>query len=135
MSLLRYRTAAILACCLFAQAKFTLAQECKVIDLTPKFFEVVESSSNQSPERQVSAFRKALELDRTDLYSSTGMGFQSSQRLDTAIVKALAAARQNSDSMRSMSSLLRKNLPSYLAAFTKVFPDFKPEQVGLMVGA
>jgi hypothetical protein len=101
------------------------ATSCKVVDLMPEFWRVLDASSHQSPEQQVRAFRAALVYQHPDLFGAGGLGFESAAQLDQAIPPSLARARANRNSIRAMHDLLEKRLPSYLLAFKQKFPDFR----------
>lgn len=98
---------------------------CKVIDLMPEFWRVVDMGLQQSPEQQVQTFRAVLVAKHPDLFGANGLGFNSASELDAAIVRSLAVAHRNEKSIRAMSDLLESQLPSYLATFKRAFPDFR----------
>jgi len=118
------------------------AESCKIVDLMPAFWPVVESSRTEPPEQQPISFRHALNLEHTDLYSSIGMGFQSPIQLDAAIVSGLAVARKHDVAIHAMAAKLHEELPAHLAAFQRTFPDFRcnftiylAPSLGMMDGA
>jgi hypothetical protein len=113
--------AIIATCC----AGLNAAAECKVVDLMPRYWEAASESGNQTAQEQIASFRQALGVSHTDLYSKTGLGFQSDALLDDAILKALSSARKNMQTGQQMSQTLRTTLPQEIAHFKTEFPDFK----------
>lgn len=101
------------------------AAECRVVDLMPRYWDAVSESGNQTAQEQIASFRQALDVAHTDLYSKTGLGFESEALLDNAILKALSSARKNMQSGQRMSQTLRTTLPQEIAHFQTEFPDFK----------
>jgi len=99
--------------------------ECTVIDLMPKFWRVVDDSRHQSADQQVAEFRRVLGVDRTDLYSESGLGFESTEALNSAILKTVASTREHPEPIESMGTLIESRLPSYIREFRKTFPDFE----------
>ncbi|HZY62178.1 MAG TPA: hypothetical protein VFE38_06585 [Edaphobacter sp.] len=100
-------------------------QRCRIIDLIPQFWQVVEASGHESPAQQVQDFRKHLVDNHGDLYFATGLGFQSDKKLSEAIQNELAEARKHPEAMRKMTRLLQREMPQYVSAFQHTFPDFK----------
>jgi hypothetical protein len=103
----------------------SVAAKCTVVDLMPEYRRLVSESRNQSPKEQVVTFHRGLDLSHTDLYSKTGVGFQTEEHLNGAILKALGEARQNLQSVLLMSETVSSSLPQEVARFEKVFPDFR----------
>ena len=99
--------------------------ECTIIDLMPKFWHVVDDSRHQSADQQVAEFRRVLGVDRTDLYSESGLGFESPEALNRAILKTVASARERPEPIESMGTLIESRLTSYIREFRKTFPDFE----------
>ncbi len=108
----------------FCFAQKTVAQ-CTIVDRMPQYWNLVSKSGKQSPQQQVASFRRALALAHTDLYSKTGLGFETDEQLDHAILKALGEARQNRQAAEDMSTKVRSTLASELVHFKKTFPDFQ----------
>lgn len=100
-------------------------QRCRVIDLMPQFWQVVEASGHESAAQQVQDFRKHLVDNHGDLYFATGLGFQSDKELSEAIQNELAEARRHPEAMRRMTRLLQREMPRYINTFQRAFPDFK----------
>jgi len=109
---------------LFSYAQKTVAQ-CRIVDRMPEYWNLVSESGSQSPPQQVASFRRALDLAHTNLYSKTGLGFETDEQLDHAILKALGEARQNRQVAEGMSTKVRSTFASELVHFKKMFPDFQ----------
>lgn len=107
------------------QPVLLFSQQCPVVDLMPQFWQIVDGSSKVSAQMQIEEFRKDLIQDHGDLYSATGVGFDSDQKLDAAILRELAAVRAHPESTRKMSALLEHDLPLYIRHFQRHFPDFR----------
>jgi hypothetical protein len=103
----------------------SVAAKCTVVDLMPRYWRLVSESRNQSPQEQVVSFRRDLDLAHTDLYSKRGLGFETKEQLNDAILKALGDTRQNTQSGMLMSKTVSSNLPREVARFEKMFPDFR----------
>ena len=89
----------------------------------PKFWHVVDDSRHQSADQQVAEFRRVLGVDRTDLYSESGLGFESPEALNRTILKTVASARERPEPIESMGTLIESRLTSYIREFRKTFPD------------
>lgn len=103
----------------------TTPQTCPVVDLMPQFWQVVEASGHESPVQQVQEFRRRLVDNHGDLYFAAGLGFRSDKELSEAIQSELAEAREHPEAMRRMTVLLQREMPRYVSAFQRLFPDFK----------
>jgi hypothetical protein len=101
------------------------AAQCRIVDRMPQYWNLVSESANESPQDQVAGFHSVLDLVHTDLYSKTGLGFETDEQLDRAILKALRDARQNREIMEQMSTKVRATLDQELVRFKKTFPDFQ----------
>lgn len=108
----------------FSFAQKTVAQ-CRIVDRMPQYWNLVSESANQSPQEQIAGFRRVFDLARTNLYSKTGLGFETDEQLDHAILQALSEARQNRQVAEGMSTKVRSTLASELVHFKKTFPDFQ----------
>jgi len=97
---------------------------CRVINLMPKFWEVVNKTASMPPDQQVRTFRRALVATKPSLYGGAGLGFESDQQLNAAILAALANGRDHQAAIRATTDLLMTHLPSYMARFEATFPDF-----------
>ena len=106
-----HKVAPIAMLAIFSFAQKAVAQ-CKVVDRMPQYWNLVSQSGNQSPRQQVTSFRTILGLAHTDLYSKTGVGFETDDQLDHAILKALGEARQNRQVAESMSTKVRSTFAS-----------------------
>ncbi len=104
---------------------FAAAQECRVVDLMPQFWQVVKSGGHESAAQQVQDFRKNLVDNHGDLYFKAGLGFASDEELDKAIQNELAAARAHPDALRKTTLLLQREMPQYINRFKRTFPDFQ----------
>ncbi|HEY0309490.1 MAG TPA: hypothetical protein VGB94_15105 [Acidobacteriaceae bacterium] len=101
------------------------AKSCKVVDLMPAYWSAVESSKTETPAQKVLTFRHALNLDHTDLYSATGIGFASTTDLDLAILTSMASVQRHDAAIHGIATRLRDELPAHMAAFQRTFPDFR----------
>jgi hypothetical protein len=115
--------AAFLAC---ASTNAGSSDEYMIVNLMPRFWKAVAASGYQPPAQQVKSFRNIMGINATDLYSKTGLGFDSSDQLDQAILKSLANAREHSAEMHDAGDLLLRALPTCIRKFERMFPDFSP---------
>jgi hypothetical protein len=115
--------AAFLAC---ASTNAGSSDEYMIVNLMPRFWKAVAASGYQPPAQQVKSFRNIMGINATDLYSKTGLGFDSSDQLDQAILKSLANAREHSAEMHDAGDLLLRALPTCIRKFKRMFPDFSP---------
>jgi hypothetical protein len=110
MVLLRYR-AALLPIVLLALVRCASAAEpnCRVVNLMPEYWRVVDSSNGQTPEQKVQEFRKALVAAHEDLYGKGGLGFESAKSLDAAIVQALADSRRHESEIKANANVSNRS--------------------------
>jgi hypothetical protein len=109
---------------LFAPRPAIAEPSCRVIDLMPQFFSVLDRSSHEDGQQKINDFRRSLVRPFGDLYGDSGVGFPSAPELDQAILKALANAREQGASLIKAHFLLRQKLDEQIGEITRDFPDF-----------
>ena len=124
-SLLFSRLAIYAAAAVLLPPALAAEPTCTVVDLMPQFWKVVGASRAQSPEQQIETFRATLVDRHPGLFGKTGLGFDSTEQLEAAILKSLADTRRDEASMRAVVDLLKTGLASHLQTFQAVFPDFR----------
>jgi hypothetical protein len=130
MVLLRYR-AGLLGLVLLALVPTVCVVEpnCKVVGLMAEYWHVVDASHGQTYERQVQEFFKALVATREDLYGKGGLGFESAQSLDAAILRALDDSRRHESDINgerqkprrgvaAVSHLLQGDIPRFSGSWS-----------------
>ena len=124
-SLLFSRLAIYAAAAVLLPPALAAEPTCTVVDLMPQFWKVVGASRDQSPEQQIETFRATLVDRHPGLFGKTGLGFDSTEQLEAAILKSLADTLRDEASMRAVVDLLKTGLASHLQTFQAVFPDFR----------
>ena len=100
------------------------AQECSIVNLMPPFWHAADSS-HDTPDQTLRDLHRVLIAPNGDLYSATGVGFSSEEKLNAAILKTIADARSRPDAIHSSLLLLEQRLPAYIRDFKRAFPDFQ----------
>lgn len=101
------------------------AQTCRVVNLMPAFWPIVDGTSNLDSRTQVMLFHNEIVRPNGDLYGPSGFGFQSETELDKAIIGGVSHARSHSPAMKQMESRIASALPNVLANLRRTFPDFR----------
>jgi len=114
----------VIVVAVFASPVTLVAQDCRIVDLMPAFWQVVSETNDAAPEQEIRQFRTKV-LANSDIYSETGFGFHSETELDSAILRGLLAARRNPQHVQQMAALLRTQLPATIKSFQHAFPDFR----------
>jgi hypothetical protein len=118
-----YLLLTIIALCL-SRTRTAGAQECSIVNLMPPFWHAVDNS-HDTPDQTLHLLHRDLIAPNGDLYSATGVGFSSEEKLNAAILKTIADARTHPAAIHSTLLLLQQQLPTYIRDFKRAFPDFQ----------
>src|ERR1700691_88650 len=118
------RTVTALVGAFILSADVAAAASCRVIDATAGFWPLVERLAEATPAEQAAAFRADVIARFPELYTRDVLGTDDSPQLDEEAVAALAATRRNRMHARQTEQTLEREIPGYIARFTKSFPDF-----------
>jgi len=118
-------TLAAMVCSFLVFADAAAAASCRVIDATADFWPLVERSAGLSPAGQAAAFRATVMSKFPELYTRGVLGTADSAQLEKEAVATLAVARRNGLHATQTEQTLVREIPSYIARFSKTFPDFR----------
>ena len=92
------------------------AQECSIVNLMPPFWHAADSG-HDTPDQTLHDLHRDLIAPNGDLYSATGVGFRSEEKLNAAMLKTIADARTHPDAIHSALLLLQQQFaPRYRSA-------------------
>ena len=119
------RAITALMAALLVSADATAAASCRVIDAAADFWPLTKHLAEATPAEQAAAFRTDVIARFPELYTRDVLGTSDSRRFDEEAVAALAAARKNRMHAKQTEQTLMREIPGYVARFSKSFPDFR----------